>query len=59
MAERVLTLCDKCAEEMKTGGFRVKPISGRTTTEKKVSCENCGQRMGGTCKQFIVGGKGK
>lgn len=59
MAERVLSLCDKCAEEMKIGGFRVKPISGRTTTEKKKACENCGQRMGGMCKQFIVGGKGK
>lgn len=59
MAERVLTICDKCAEEMKIGGFRVKLISGRTTTEKKKACEGCGQRMGGTCKQFIVSGKGK
>lgn len=59
MAERILTLCSACAEDMKIGGLRVKPITGRTTTEKKVSCENCGQRMGGTCKQFIVGGKGR
>lgn len=59
MSERILTLCDTCAEEMKIGGFRVKQITGRTTTEKKPACENCGQRMGGTCKQFIVGGKGK
>lgn len=59
MAERVLTLCSACAEDMKIGGLRVKQITVRTTTEKKVSCENCGQRMGGTCKQFIVGGKGK
>ena len=59
MAERVLTLCSACAEDMKIGGLRVKQITRRTTTEKKVSCENCGQRMGGTCKQFIVGGKGK
>lgn len=59
MAERILTLCDTCAEEMKIGGFRVKQITGRTTTEKKNACENCGQKMGGTCKQFIVGGKGR
>ena len=59
MAERVLTLCDSCAEEMKIGGFRVKQINGQTTTEKKKACENCGQRMGGMCKQFIVGGKKK
>lgn len=59
MAERILTLCSACAEEMKIGGLRVKPITGKTTTEKKVSCENCGQRMGGTCRQYIVGGKGK
>lgn len=59
MAERVLTLCDTCAEDMKIGGFRVKQINGQTTTEKKKVCENCGQRLGGMCKQFIVGGKGK
>ena len=59
MAERILTLCSACAEEMKIGGLRVKPITGKTTTEKKVSCENCGQRMGGTCRQYIVGGKGR
>ena len=59
MAERILTLCSACAEEMKIGGLRVKPITGKTTTEKKVSCENCGQRMGGTCRQYIVGAKGK
>ena len=27
MAERILTLCDTCAEEMKNGGFRVKQIN--------------------------------
>lgn len=59
MAERILTLCDKCAEEMKIGGLRVKPITGSTTTAKAKACENCGQRMGGMCKQYIVGGKGK
>jgi len=59
MAERILTLCDSCAEQMKIGGFRVKPITGRTTTEKKKACENCGQRMDGMCKQYIVGGKGR
>ena len=59
MAERIMTLCDKCAEEMKSGGLRVKQINGHTTTEKKPACENCGQRVGGMVKQFIVGGKGK
>lgn len=59
MAERILTLCDTCAEDMKIGGFRVKQITGRTTTEKAKACENCGQTMGGMCKQYIVGGKGK
>lgn len=59
MPEKILTLCDACAEQMKNGGFRVKPITGRTTTEKKKACENCGQRMGGMCKQYIVGGKGR
>lgn len=59
MAEQILTLCDKCAEDMKIGGFRVKQINGRTTTEKKKKCENCGQSFGGTCKQFIISGKGK
>jgi len=57
MAERILTLCDKCAADMKIGGFRVKQISGSTTTERKKTCENCGQRMGSTCKQYIVGKK--
>ena len=52
MAERILTLCSACAEEMKVGGFRVKPITGRTTTEKKPACENCGQRMGGRISRF-------
>lgn len=59
MAERILTLCDKCAEEMKNGGFRVKQINGHTTTEKKKNCENCGQSYGGMLKQYIVGGKGR
>lgn len=59
MADRILTLCDTCKELYEIGGFRVKPITGRTTTEKKESCENCGQRMGGMCKQYIVGGKGR
>lgn len=57
MAERILTLCSACAEDMRIGGFRVKQISGRTTTEKKKACENCGQSMGGTCRQYIVGKK--
>ena len=59
MADRILTLCDKCAEEMRTGGMRVKQISGRTTTEKKKACEYCGQRAGGTSKQYIVSGRGR
>lgn len=59
MADRILTLCSKCAEEIKIGGLRVRPINGRTTTAKAKACENCGQRAGGTCKQYIVGGKGR
>lgn len=59
MAERILTLCEKCAGEMKTGGMRAKQITGRTTTEKKKVCENCGNRAGGMLKQFIVSGKGR
>lgn len=56
MAERILTLCDYCANEMKLGGFRVKAINGRTTTEKKKKCENCGQGFGGMVKQYIISG---
>lgn len=59
MTERILTLCEVCKSDLEIGGFRVKPVTGKTTTEKKPACENCGQRMGGMCKQFIVGGKGK
>lgn len=59
MADRILTLCDKCAEEMRIGGMRVKQVSGRTTTEKKNACEFCGYAYGGEVKQYIVGGKGK
>ena len=59
MADQILTLCEKCAEEIKSGGFKVKPVAGRTTTDKKKACENCGQRMGGTVKQYIVGGRGR
>ena len=57
MAERILTLCDKCKADMEAGGFRVKQINGRTTTEKKKKCENCGQIYGGMCKQFMVKAK--
>ena len=57
MAERILTLCDKCKADMEAGGFRVKQINGRTTTERKKKCENCGASMGGMCKQFIVSGR--
>ena len=59
MADRILTLCDKCAEEMRIRGMRVKQVSGRTTTEKKNACEFCGYPCGGTCRQYIVGGKGQ
>lgn len=59
MADRILTLCDKCAEEMRTGGMRVKPVSGGTTTEKKKACEYCGYPYGGEVKQYIVSGRGR
>ena len=54
MPERIITLCDKCAAEMKNA-YKVKPVVGRTTTERKKKCENCGQSYGGTCKQYVVG----
>lgn len=56
MPERILTLCDKCAGEMKVG-FKVKPVNASTTTERKKACEKCGNRMGGMCKQYVVGRK--
>ena len=59
MTERILTLCEKCKSDIEIGGFRVKAINGKTTTEKKGECENCGQREGGTVKQYIVSARGK
>ena len=59
MADKLLTLCEACAKEMRIGGMRVRPIPGKTTTEKKRECENCGQHVGGLCKQYLVGGKGR
>ena len=56
MAERILTLCTACKAELEIG-YRVKPISGPTSTEKKKRCEQCGQSYGGTCKQYIVSPK--
>ena len=59
MAERILTLCDACKAEMEIGGFRVKQVPGRTTTEQKKKCENCAQTKGGSLRQYIVSGKGR
>lgn len=59
MADRIMTLCEKCADEMKTGGMRIKQVQGKTATEKKKACEYCGNRAGGMIKQFIVSGKGR
>lgn len=54
MTEKILTLCDVCKSDLEIGCFRVKQINGNTTTEKKPACENCGQKIGGTAKQYIV-----
>jgi len=59
MADKILTLCETCAEEIKIGGFRVTLIAGKTMTEKKAVCENCCQRPGDACKQYLVCGRGK
>ena len=52
MTERILTLCESCKSDLEIGGFRVKPVTGTTTTEKKPACENCGQKIG--AKQYLV-----
>ena len=54
MTERILTLCEVCKSDLEIGGFRVKPVTGKTTTERKPACENCGQKIGGTAKQYLV-----
>lgn len=48
MDKQILTLCDKCAELMQSGGFTVQRISGgsiRIPLRGK-KCENCGQTFG-------------
>lgn len=55
----ILTLCDECAETIRTAGFKVKLVVGKTTTEKKKVCENCEQRISGAVKQYIVSGRGR
>ena len=57
MAEQILTLCETCRDDLEIGGFRAKPVVGKSTTEAKKECENCGKRCGGDLKQYIVSKK--
>ena len=41
MNGKILTLCQRCVDSIKAGGYEVKLIPHQTTTEKKTACENC------------------
>ena len=53
MNEQILTLCESCKSDLEIGGYRVKPVTGKTTTDKKPACEICGHKFGGTVKQYL------
>ena len=55
----ILTLCEQC-REIYADGFRMKPITGRTTTEKQKKCEHCGRSFSSPydLKQYLVNRKG-
>ena len=55
----ILTLCEQC-RGIYSECFRLKPISGSTTTEKKKKCEKCGRSFShqADLKQYIVTKKG-
>ena len=58
MAEQVLTLCEKCAQLMQSGGFNVQQISGgsiRLPLHGR-KCENCGQSFG-VVRRYSVAGR--
>ena len=42
--DKILTLCEKCREDMEAG-YRVKKLT-TATTELKKACENCGRKGG-------------
>lgn len=54
----IVTLCEMC-RGVYAEAFKLKPISGKTTTEKKKKCENCGRSFSMPCdlKQYLVSGK--
>lgn len=55
----IVTMCDLCAKE-KSEMFRLKPVAGKTTTEKRQKCEFCKKSFpGNLLKQYIVSGKGE
>lgn len=54
----IVTMCDQCAKQQ-AEIFRVKVVSGTTTTEKKKKCEFCKNKLRPEfLKQYIVSGKG-
>ncbi len=55
---QVVTMCDFCRQEQ-SFHFRIKPITGKTTTEKKKKCEFCKKPYPSDfLKQYVVSGKG-
>lgn len=58
MAERILTLCDSCAELMRRG-FDVQQINGGSLRLplRGRKCENCGQSFG-VLGRYLVRKKG-
>lgn len=55
---KLLTLCDKCSEEM-AFGYRVKKLT-TATTELKKNCEKCGMKGGPyTLSRYLISSKKK
>lgn len=55
----IVTLCEPC-RQIYADCFSVKPISSKTTTEKKKKCEKCGRSFShpADLKQYLISGKG-
>ena len=54
----IVTLCEMCRREY-SEMFTVKPVPGKTTTEKKNCCEKCKRKFGPfDLKQYLISGKG-
>ena len=54
----IVTMCEMCAKEQ-SENFRLKPVAGKTTTEKKKKCEFCKKPYrADLLKQYVVSGKG-